>query len=209
MSCDHPKHKDAKAHESDLTTEKTEGTETTGWKWISNLRFEISDWKWRGTACGLIVFVLGILWIARSAAAVPQTAESRPAAVGVGGGGVFVPVEVYVDSGGSELGAYQVEVTAKNAMIVGLEGGETKAFSSAPYYDPAALQGNRIVVASFSTDETLPKGMTRVARLHMMLSGAVGADGLPEMTSKLVVATDGQGKTLDAKLMLKPMQGDK
>ncbi|HVT83267.1 MAG TPA: hypothetical protein VHM90_21690, partial [Phycisphaerae bacterium] len=82
--------------------------------------------------------------------------------------------------------------------------------SEAPFYDPAAMMGNRVVVAAFSTEEGLPKGVTRVARLHMMLNGgAVAGDGLPEMASKLVVATDGQGKAVNAKLTLKPMQGDK
>ncbi len=163
--------------------------------------------KWGGSAAvvALLTVLLGCVWMAR--AAVPgRGAESKPAA----GGGSFVPVEVYVDSGASELGSYQLELTAKNATIVGLEGGASRAFAAAPFYDPAAMMGNRIVVASFSTDENLPKGNTRVARLHMMLTGAgaAGPDGLPEMTSKLVVATDGQGKSLSAKLTLKPMQGD-
>jgi hypothetical protein len=175
---------------------------------ISNLKFEISNWKWRIGMGALLVVVLGIVWMAHGAAPTAPAVQSRPV-VG-NGGGSFVPVDVYVDAGGSELGAYQVEVTAKNAMVVGLEGGESKAFSEAPFYDPAAMMGNRVVVAAFSTDEGLPKGVTRVARLHMMLNGgAVAGDGLPEMASKLVVATDGQGKAVNAKLTLKPMQGDK
>jgi len=119
----------------------------------------------------------------------------------------FVPVDVYVDCGTKRLGAYQVEVVAQEATIVGLEGGESKAFGEAPYYDPAALQGNRIIVAAFSTQEDLPTGMTRVARLHMMVNGGGLAGGMPQMTQTLVVATDGQGRTVDAKLTLRPMQG--
>jgi hypothetical protein len=164
-----------------------------------------TKWTWSAAIAAIFIMVLGCAWIAH-AAAPARGQESKPAT----GGGSFVPVEVYVDSGASELGSYQVEVAAKNATIVGLEGGAPKAFADAPYYDPAALMGNRIVVAFFSTDDNLPRGLTRVARLHMMLTGpgALGADGLPEMTSKLVVATDGQGKTVNAKLMLKPMQGE-
>jgi hypothetical protein len=113
---------------------------------------------------------------------------------------------VMVDSGSKHLGAYQVEVVAKGAAIVGLEGGESKAFSGAPYYDATALQGNRIVVAAFSTDADLPTGLTRVARLHLMRND--GAGGMPTMTEKLVVATDGEGNSVDAKLTLRAMQGD-
>jgi hypothetical protein len=117
-----------------------------------------------------------------------------------------VPVDVLVDSGSKRLGAYQVEVETKGAMIVGLEGGESKAFAAAPYYDPAALQGHKIVVAAFSTDAELPTGLTRVARLHLMRNDGQG--GMPALTEKLVVATDGEGNVVDAKLTLRAMQGD-
>jgi hypothetical protein len=46
----------------------------------------------------------------------------------------------------------------------------------------------------------------------MLLTGGQGgpaANGSLEITSKLVVATDGQGRSVAAKLILKPIQGDK
>jgi len=120
----------------------------------------------------------------------------------------FVPVDVYVDAGSKHLGAYQVEVESKDATIVGLEGGESKAFNQAPFYDPAALQGKKIIVAAFSTEEDLPTGLTRVARLHLAVTNGELKDGMPNLSDKLVVATDGDGNTVNAKLTLKPMTGE-
>jgi hypothetical protein len=158
----------------------------------------------------LLSGLLSAIWLAH--AAVP----ARPPEVATqqGGGGSFIPVDVYLDTGAQHLGAYQIELTAKTAMIVGLEGGEAKAFKDAPYYDPAALQGNKIVVASFSTDADLPAGQTRIARLHFMLTGndAAGmsaAHDFSDLSRKLVVATDADGNSIDAKLSLRAYQGEK
>ena len=126
-----------------------------------------------------------------------------------------MPVDVYLDTGGKRLGAYQFEVTARNATIVGLEGGDAKAFKSAPYYDAAALQGNKIIVASFSTDSDLPAGQTRIARLHFMLAGDARGAGMSaekdfsDLSRKLVVATDGDGNSIEAKLSFRAFQGEK
>lgn len=144
-------------------------------------------------------------------------ARANPGQVEASAGGVeslFVPVDVFLDTGKTPLGAYQIEVVARDAKFVGLEGGEAAAFKKAPYYDPGALAGGgkvaggageRIIVAAFSTDESLPTGSTRVARLHLMLNAG---EKQPDLTSKLVVATDTQGNTVAAKLTLRPMQGE-
>ncbi|HYC56883.1 MAG TPA: hypothetical protein VEL28_18265 [Candidatus Binatia bacterium] len=79
----------------------------------------------------------------------------------------FRPVDIYVDAGEVALAAYQVEVRAAGATIVGVEGGEHAAFAEPAYYDPAALSGGRIILAAFSTGHDLPGGRTRVATLHM------------------------------------------
>ena len=86
----------------------------------------------------------------------------------------FESVDVFLDSFTHKLAAYQFELLAAggHAEIVGLEGGEHKAFAHAPYYDPAALQGNRVIVAAYSVDAELPTGKTRVARIHMQITGA-------------------------------------
>ena len=144
--------------------------------------------------------------MARGASPVPGFESDARADVAVR----FGAVDVMVDTGTKKLGAYQVEVVTKNAKVVGVEGGESIAFNPAPYYDPAALQGGKIVVAAFSTDDALPNGLTRVARLHFMLEGAAGGvGGMPDMASKLVVATDADGKNVDAKLSLRPFEGEK
>jgi hypothetical protein len=177
---------------------------------IRNLKSEIrTTRKWRGgLAVLLVAVVVASLWAVLARGAAPQAAAQAEGVVAGEAKARFVPVDVYVDTGTKKLGAYQAEVVAKNAKVVGVEGGESKAFNDAPYYDPAALQGGKIVVAAFSTDETLPNGLTRVARLHFMTEGAA-AGGLPEMATKLVVATDADGKTVDAKLTLRAFEGDK
>lgn len=79
----------------------------------------------------------------------------------------FRPVDIYVDSGAERMAAYQLEIVATNATIVGVEGGESAAFREPPFYDPKALAGGRIKLAAFQTRGELPRGRTRVATLHM------------------------------------------
>lgn len=141
-------------------------------------------------------------------------ARSAPAAAAFGSVR-FVAVDVFVDSGAQALAAYQFEFVAKNAQIVGLEGGDS-VFHDAPYYDPAALHpaqesaDDRIMVAAFSTASDLPRGRVRVARLHLMLDGvapdaspAAVAGALEKMPRKLIVATDSTGTSIAAMLSIR------
>jgi len=114
----------------------------------------------------------------------------------------FRPIDVYVDSGKEPLAAYQVEITATNARIAGVEGGETGAFADPPHYDPAALQGGRIILAAFNTGIDLPRGRTRVATLHME------EDGAAEYQIRITAAATADGKRIQAKASLEPRQGD-
>jgi hypothetical protein len=111
----------------------------------------------------------------------------------------FLTAEVVLDSGAQPLAAYQVEVTVTNtaARIVGIEGGSHPAFRTPPYYDPKALQGERIILAAFSTaaEGSLPKGRTRVATLHLRVAGDVG----PQFRLQLAVAAGPDGKPLVCK----------
>lgn len=86
----------------------------------------------------------------------------------------FEAIDVFVDSGNEGLAAYQFELdsTSEGVEIVGIEGGEHAAFAEPPYYDPQAMNGNRVVLAAFSTGRNLPKGRSRVARIHVQLQGA-------------------------------------
>jgi hypothetical protein len=108
----------------------------------------------------------------------------------------FEAVDVYVDSGKVPLAAWQFELAAEsgNAIIVGVEGGEHAAFAEPPYYDPAALSKGRIIIASFSTGDDLPVGRTRVARLHMQVTG----DTPPDYAVRLQVAASKDGERIDA-----------
>jgi len=112
----------------------------------------------------------------------------------------FVPVRVYLDSGDKPLAAYQFELKARTGQIkiVGVEGGEHPAFQEAPYYDPAALMNDRIIIAAFNTGNDLPHGRTRIATIHLQILG----DTEPQYELKLIVAADTEGENLPAKLTL-------
>ena len=88
----------------------------------------------------------------------------------------FQAVDIFVDSKDVALAAYQLEfaVASGNAKIVGIEGGEHPAFAEAPFYDPKAIQHERVILAAFSTHaaDKLPTGQTRVATIHLQISGS-------------------------------------
>lgn len=102
---------------------------------------------------------------------------SHPAEAAPAEPGRFLGLEVHVDARGQPLAAYQVEVIASQGtvQIVGIEGGEHPAFRDPPFYDPRAMQRERVILAAFSTaaPEELPSGRTRVATIHCLVSGAV------------------------------------
>lgn len=110
----------------------------------------------------------------------------------------FQVVDVYVDAGDKPLAAYQVSLaaTAKNALLSGVEGGDHPAFNLPPYYDAKALIDETVIVAGLSTADELPRGRTRVARLHVQVTGP--AD--PRYEAKLQVAAGPDGAALDAKV---------
>jgi hypothetical protein len=121
----------------------------------------------------------------------------------------FEAVDVYIDSGKAPLAAYQFEFHAVfpddqpgQVRIVGIEGGDHPAFSKPPYYDPAALMHNRVVIAAFNTNnaENLPTGRTRVARLHVQVVGAGRGDqeGRAKYLVELGVAANPEGANLPA-----------
>lgn len=83
----------------------------------------------------------------------------------------FCAVDIYVNSKATPLAAYQLEFAVTNgiARIVGIEGGEHAAFREAPFYDPKAMQHERVIIAAFNTssEDNLPAGKTRVATIHL------------------------------------------
>ncbi|MEJ7593435.1 MAG: hypothetical protein WKF77_17985 [Planctomycetaceae bacterium] len=103
----------------------------------------------------------------------------------------FEAIDVFVDSGNQRLAAWQLEVrsTANDVQIVGIEGGEHPAFSEPPYYDKRAMNNNRVIIAAFSTDDNLPSGRSRVARIHVQVRGSGARAWLSELTTS--ATTDG------------------
>ena len=113
----------------------------------------------------------------------------------------FQPVDIVVDVGEKTLGAYQIEIVVKSgdASIVGVEGGAPAAFKSAPYYDPKALAGGRIVIAAYSADDALPSGRIHVATLHLRVVGAA-----PVYEARVTAAADGAGQPLTIAVEVQP-----
>ncbi len=110
----------------------------------------------------------------------------------------FAPLHIYLDSGNRPLAAYQFELKAAAGQIkiVGVEGGRHKAFEEAPYYDPAALANDRIIIAAFNTGSELPKGRTRISTIHLQIIG----DAEPDYELKLIVAADADANEIPAKI---------
>ncbi len=110
----------------------------------------------------------------------------------------FRAVDIYLDSKHTPLAAYQLEFSITNglAKIVGIEGGDHPAFRDPPLYDPKAIQHERVIIAAFNTAsaDSLPSGRTRVAAIHLQISG----NTQPEFTLKLQTAGDAAGHKIVA-----------
>lgn len=108
----------------------------------------------------------------------------------------FRAVDIYIDSGNTPLAAYQLEFSVTNvvAKIVGIEGGAHPAFHEPPFYDPKAIQQERVIIAAFNTNEPehLPIGKTRVATIHLEITGAEK----PAYELKLQTAGDPAGNKI-------------
>ena len=118
----------------------------------------------------------------------------------------FEAVDIYIDSGAKPLAAYQLEFRVKNggARIVGVEGGSAPAFGEPPFYDPKAMQKERVIIGAFTTLPTskLPKSKVRVATIHLELTGSQKH----ELAVKLQTAAsvDGEKITAEASVERKP-----
>jgi len=112
----------------------------------------------------------------------------------------FAPVHVYLDPAGRPLAAYQFELKATSGQIkiVGVEGGEHAAFKEAPYYDPAALQNERIIIAAFNTGSDLPTTRTRIATIHLQITG----DAERKYALSLTTAADANVENLPVEITL-------
>lgn len=119
----------------------------------------------------------------------------------------FLAIDIFVDSGTAPLAAYQIDFTASMPgqddlsgtaiKIVGVEGGEPACFRDAPYYDPRAMQGERVILGALSTLPTdqLPRGKVRVARVHIM---APAGTTDPNCTLTLTTAANADAEKINA-----------
>ena len=110
----------------------------------------------------------------------------------------FAPLHIYLDSANQNLAAFQFELKAVTGQIeiVGVEGGQHSAFKQAPYYDPAALANDHIIIAAFNTSRDLPTGRTRIATIHLQIIG----DSQPEYELSLTVAANAEGQSIPAEI---------
>ena len=110
----------------------------------------------------------------------------------------FTAFDIFVDSQRAPLAAYQLEFSgpARQVRITGIEGGEHAAFRIPPFYDPKAMQQERVILAAFNSGsrEKLPMGKTRVATIHLQFTGAQK----PEFSLKPHTAADAEGKSISS-----------
>jgi hypothetical protein len=145
------------------------------------------------TSCIIAAVFVGVLMAAVDQGPTPaRTLSPAPARFGT--------VDLYVDSAREPLAAWQMEFKATGGQveIVGIERGDSADFQDPPYYDPAALKSNRVVVGAFNISDRLPAGKVRVARLHLHISGAQK----PVYAVNLVVAGTKDGKPISAQASL-------
>ncbi len=114
----------------------------------------------------------------------------------------FEAVDVFVDGGDAALGAYQLDLsaTAGDVKIVGIEGGDHPLFRDPPYYDPAAMQNDRVIIAAFSTaaPDHLPHGRTRIATIHVQITG----DKEAHYNAELTIVANADGVAIPGRLIL-------
>ena len=116
----------------------------------------------------------------------------------------FAAVDIFLDSP-EPVAAWQFELADRlnTLKVVGVEQGESAAFDRVPYYDREAVdrgQADRIIVADYSLADVndLPSGRSRIATIHLMLSGDTDAD----LNLQLVTATTYDGEVMDARISL-------
>ncbi len=131
--------------------------------------------------CAILFF--GLAAGLRAQEAAPEEGRSR-----------FCAMEIFLDSKSTPLAAYQLEFAVTNtaAKIVGIEGGEHPAFREPPFYDPKAMQQERVIIAAFSTAPVtqLPTGKTRVATIHLQVAPNVVLK--PELRVEATADADGK-----------------
>jgi hypothetical protein len=137
----------------------------------------------------------------------PWLPAQEPVAVANDDSSRFLVVDVQVNSGAEPLAAYQLEVSSTNGAvkIVGIEGGEHPAFRQPPYYDPAAMQQDHVILGAFNTAAAgqLPSGTVRVASIHVMAVGNVN----PSFSARVETAATLDGRPIPVQISIKERNG--
>lgn len=113
-------------------------------------------------------------------------------------------IDLFLESGSEGLAAWQVELKSEStdAAIVEIEGGEHPAFAEAPYFDPRAINNQRVILGAFSTGDNLPRGRSRVARVHVQLRGP----GERVWQTRLTTAANTEGTLIPAEIRIEKAQ---
>jgi hypothetical protein len=137
----------------------------------------------------------------------PWLPAQEPVATANDSASRFLVVDVQVDSGAEPLAAYQLEFSSTNGAvkIVGIEGGEHAAFKQPPYYDPAAMQQDHVILGAFSTATAgqLPSGTVRVASIHLMATANVK----PTFSASVETAATFDGRQIPVQITIKERNG--
>ena len=122
----------------------------------------------------------------------------------------FTTLDLYLDPATHPLAAYQIEITphvrggdpASETTIVSLYAGDHPAFSTPPFYDPAALNApnSRLLLAAFSTAPPphLPTTRPRITRIGIAYTGPRP----PTFSATLITAATPDAHVLPATLSL-------
>jgi hypothetical protein len=117
-------------------------------------------------------------------------------------GSRFVAVDILIDPNGQPLAAWQIEFAAETGQVslVGVETGDHPAYNARPpYYDPAALAGNRVIIGDYSLAGELPRKSFRAARLMLEIRG----DAQPQYATKVMAAANPDGKSVPVTVTVK------
>ena len=118
------------------------------------------------------------------------------------GAAEFAVFDVFLDTQGEPLAAYQLKILDRNAAvkIISVEGGAHASFGEAPKFDPKAIQRDVIKLAAISLDasEKLPTSRVRVASLHVQ----IGAGLIPDWDAIVERAGRPGGQRISAEISI-------
>lgn len=121
----------------------------------------------------------------------------------------FASIDIFVDSP-EPLAAWQFELReSTGAMaVVGVENGDSEAYSQAPHYDldvTSRSRAERLIVADYSLAGAgaLPRGRTRVATVHVSLAG----NAAPAFELQLIAAGNANGQPIPAEAVFELQSG--